>query len=129
MNNTMTIEAILHKQAERRKLKGPYPEAYQYVNAFGTSSIGMILKGLAKYADDYTGATPSLDDYWILSLKLVRGLLLGNIGPYFDAKFCLEIISALALKNGFSYSDLRFASCRKRSSRKVKDDCVSLNIP
>lgn len=113
MNNLLLINKKLDEQAKRNNAINSY--ASRHVYAWSQSPIARMLDALALYADDYQKRydTPLVEDYvlgqyWIESLKGVRGLLNGEIGQL-DGAFTDEIIVKLSLNNGFN-DELEFTN-------------------
>lgn len=111
MNNLQLINQKLNEQAKRNNAINSY--ASRHVQAWSQSPIARMIDALAIYADEHQkrydapiGDDYVLGDYWIESLRGVRGLLNGEIGAL-DGGFTDEIIIALALNNGFN-DELQF---------------------
>lgn len=107
MNNLLSIEKTINKQAKAYYGSNPY--GHRHATAWQSAPIALIIKGLAKYADDYTRDNPDcilahdyvLGDAWIEALKAVRVMLNGDLKGL-DGGFTDSIIIQLAEANGFN---------------------------
>lgn len=106
MNNLLIIQTKLNEQAKKNNAIKSFQS--RHVNAWCRSSIAKMIDALAIYADEHfkryespLGEDYVLGEYWIESLKGVRGLLNGELIGL-DAGFTDEIIIALAENNGFN---------------------------
>lgn len=107
MNNLLSIEKTINKQAKAYYGSNPY--GHRHATAWQSSPVALIIKGLAKYADDYAQDNPDcvlahdyvLGDAWIEALKAVRVMLNGELKGL-DGGFTDSIIIKLAEANGFN---------------------------
>lgn len=106
MNNLLLIQTKLNEQAKKNNVLKYYES--RHVKAWRRSSIAKMIDALAIYADEHfkrykspVGEDYVLGEYWIESLKGVRGLLNGELIDL-DAGFTDMIIITLAENNGFN---------------------------
>ena len=111
LNLTSSLEKLVSRQAKAQFARNPFGPFH--ATAWQTHPIAKMIKGLAKYADNYSqrygalrlSADRVLGKYWLNALKGIRGLLNGDLGGL-DAGFTDEAIATILEGAGFSQEQL-----------------------